>query len=115
MIRNSVVLPQPEGPRKHTSSPGWMARSIFCSATKLPKALWMPSICNASGAFVMRRTASLLRGRLALVTLGPLGEDLVAVLRRPVEVVLDQQRAVVRRDVGQRLRQRRHGDDREIL
>ena len=44
MIRNSVVLPQPDGPRKQTSSPGSIVRSIDLSATKLPKVLLMPSV-----------------------------------------------------------------------
>ncbi len=48
MIRSSVVLPQPEGPRKQTSSPGWMTRSIDFSATKSPNALWTASRRSAS-------------------------------------------------------------------
>ncbi len=48
MIRSSVVLPQPDGPRKHTSSPGWMTRSIDFSATKSPNALWTDSRRRAS-------------------------------------------------------------------
>ena len=37
MMRSSVVLPQPEGPRKQTNSPLWMSRSIASSAVNVPK------------------------------------------------------------------------------
>ena len=50
MIRSNVVLPQPEGPTKHTISPAVIVRSIDCSATKLPKALCTASMRSASVA-----------------------------------------------------------------
>jgi hypothetical protein len=37
MARSSVVLPQPEGPRKDTNSPAATARLTRCSAWKVPK------------------------------------------------------------------------------
>ena len=37
IARSSVVLPQPEGPRKQTNSPFVTSRSMFFSAVKRPK------------------------------------------------------------------------------
>ena len=39
MARKSVVLPQPEGPRKQTNSPSYTSREMFLSAAKSPKNL----------------------------------------------------------------------------
>src|ERR671923_2340151 len=101
MIRRSVVLPQPEGPRKQTSSPGSTDRLTSRSATKPPKCLETPSTLSAA----------LLWLGFGVIALVPFGEDALAVLRRPAEVVLHQHLLVVRRQVGQRLRHARHGDD----
>src|SRR5438045_4158709 len=102
MIRSSVVLPHPDGPRKQTSSPDSIVRSIDFSATKSPNSLWMPSSFSACDierswftvmdvaalypygdglrcALPIRLfTASLRRG-LRLVALAPFGQDLVAI------------------------------------
>src|SRR5450756_2033896 len=51
MMRRSVVLPEPEGPRSATSSPGRTSRLMWFSAVKLPKRL------------VMLRTSMLMLGR----------------------------------------------------
>src|SRR5688500_14592137 len=94
MMRSSVVLPQPEGPRRQTNSP-WATASVTSrKATKAPKCLETPSTLSA---------ASLLRFCFCVIALFPLGEDAVAVLRRPAEVVLHQHLLVIRRHVGQRL------------
>ena len=53
MMRSSVVLPQPDGPTKQTSSPRSIVRSTDCSATKLPKALWMPCSYRAAAAIAL--------------------------------------------------------------
>jgi len=45
MIRNSVVLPEPEGPNSATSSPVSTVRLTSRNATKLPNVLL---ICRAS-------------------------------------------------------------------
>src|SRR3954447_20608093 len=37
IIRNSVVLPQPDGPRKHTSLPSGTLRSTLSTACAAPK------------------------------------------------------------------------------
>ncbi|MCY1418532.1 hypothetical protein D9M71_340930 [compost metagenome] len=42
MQRNRVVLPQPEGPSRHTSSPAATSRETSCRAVKAPKRLWIP-------------------------------------------------------------------------
>ena len=42
MMRSSVVLPQPEGPRNTISSPRATASEIDFSASKRPKVLRMP-------------------------------------------------------------------------
>src|SRR5262249_58261 len=39
MTRNSVVLPQPDGPMKETNSPAAIARSTLLSASTLPSAV----------------------------------------------------------------------------
>ena len=44
MARNSVVLPQPDGPRKQMNSPSSMASDTFLSAWKLPKFLLSSTI-----------------------------------------------------------------------
>ena len=50
MMRRSVVLPQPEGPRKQMSSPARTARLTSFRATKLPNSLRMCSRTRKSGA-----------------------------------------------------------------
>ncbi len=42
MMRNSVVLPEPDGPSKATSFPLGTTRSTLLSALKAPKVLVMP-------------------------------------------------------------------------
>src|SRR5690606_5247173 len=41
MMRNSVVLPQPDGPSKATSSPVGKSSDTSFRAEKLPKFLWI--------------------------------------------------------------------------
>src|SRR6187402_1424622 len=93
-MRSNVVLPQPEGPRKQMSSPWCTPRLTSCSATKLPNSLriWESS----------RNSIRSLGFRLGRVPLVPLREDLVAVLRRIREVVLDEALLEVGRDVRER-------------
>ncbi|MNN80500.1 hypothetical protein D3C81_1972400 [compost metagenome] len=57
MQRNSVVLPQPDGPSRHTSSPAAMSRETSLSAVKAPKRLWMlrTFICAPGVALFMAR------------------------------------------------------------
>src|SRR5437868_2587226 len=76
MTRRSVVLPHPLGPRKQTNSPSATASETSASATTASNFL---AIERSSTAGVV---TALLR-----VPLRPLGEDPLAVLRRPVEVV----------------------------
>ena len=125
MMRSSVVLPQPEGPRKQTSSPrstasamslerleacrsscgcrraaGTAQRDRRAATARVP----LPSLAGARAPHRERRSRrdapdSLLRLGLDVVALGPFGEDLVAVLRGPGEVVLDQALLVVGRHV----------------
>src|SRR6476469_5244488 len=102
MIRSSVVLPQPDGPRNVTRLPRGTSRETSSSAVKRPNRLVMPvSDRKVAGDAPARSTAcirfprlqgllTLFRQRLAVVALRPLGEDLVAILRRPVEIVLDE-------------------------
>ena len=62
-MRSSVVLPQPEGPRKQMSSPGCTARLTPFSATKLPNSLRMSRSSRNSAHFVgsSPRSASAIR------------------------------------------------------
>src|SRR5438105_5485030 len=144
MMRSKVVLPQPEGPRKVTSSPRSTASPIVSSAVKRPKVLRMPSsLKNGSrivaametgdialliGSFLLqcrpkktrpgrgaRFSAGLFRLRLAVVTLGPLGENLVPILGRPREIVFHQSLFVVGRNVIKRLGDAGNGQHGEIL
>src|SRR5512132_1023528 len=49
MMRSSVVFPQPDGPRKHTNSPGSTDRLTPRSAMNTPNFLAMPSRATAAG------------------------------------------------------------------
>src|SRR5688500_19002455 len=104
MIRSSVVLPQPEGPSRQTNSPCATERLTPRSATKAPKCFSTPSTLSAS-----------LRFGFCVIALVPFGEDAVAVLRRPAEVVLHQHLLAIRRQIGQRLRHPGHCDDGVVL
>ena len=44
MARSSVVLPQPDGPRKQTNSPGKISREMSFSAVNAPNCLVSRSI-----------------------------------------------------------------------
>ncbi len=44
MARKSVVLPQPDGPRKQTNSPRLTSRSMSFRAVKVPKRFDKPSM-----------------------------------------------------------------------
>src|SRR5207247_11256009 len=106
MMRSSVVLPHPDGPRKHSSSPGWTSRLTPFSAANSPHSLRIPE----SSRKAMR---SLLR--LHRVPLLPFGEDLVAILRGVGEVVPDEAAFEIRGDVRKRRLHVRMRDDGEIL
>src|SRR5215471_15927382 len=119
MIRRRVVLPQPDGPRKVTSCPRPTASAMSRSAVNLPKRLVTPASLRygspGSGADAVPRTLKLFREGLRVVALGPLRQDLVAVLRFPREVVLHQPLLVIRRNEIERLGDPRDCDHREVL
>src|SRR5258706_1459665 len=108
-MRSSVVLPQPDGPRKQTSSPCRTPSETPFSATNFPNSLRIPESSRKSPLMtVERRYASVPTGaplffRLCRVPLLPFGEDAVAVLRGEREIVLDE--ALV--EVGRQVRE--HG------
>src|SRR4029079_16647803 len=134
MMRSSVVLPQPDGPRNTISSPRRTESETPCSASKRPKLLRMPVSSRKEGpAWVMccgetgcasssdapgwpgaplRRAPRLLT---RVVALRPLGDDLVAVLRRPGEVVLHEPLLVVGWHEIERLGDAGHREDGEVL
>src|SRR5205814_3110323 len=114
MIRSSVVLPQPEGPRKQTNSPFAIARSMSCSAVNAPKSLRMRRSSSRVSAVTGTR-ALLLLLRLAVVAPGPLGEHALAVRGGGGEIHLHQARLVVLRHVGQRRSHAGLRGDREVL
>src|SRR5215510_1125472 len=101
MIRRRVVLPQPDGPRKQMNSPGATVRLTPRRAMKRPNFLAMPSRASAGGRVsgdVIARPPVAARstpGPLLGVALRPLGEDALAVLGRPVEVVREDDLADV--------------------
>ncbi len=43
MQRRNVLLPEPDGPSRHITSPGWTDRSMPLSTSSLPKDLWTAS------------------------------------------------------------------------
>src|SRR6266403_3568764 len=144
MMRSKVVLPQPEGPRKVTSSPRSTASPMVSRAVKRPKVLRMPSsLKNGSrmgaaietgdialliGSFRLecrpkktrpgrgaRSSAGLFRLRLAVVTLGPLGENLVPILGRPCEIIFHQPLFIIGGNVIQRFGDAGYREHGEIL
>src|SRR5438309_8986032 len=106
MMRSSVVLPHPDGPRKHSSSPGWTSRLTPFSAANSPNSLRIPE---------SSRKAMRLLLRFDCVPLLPFRQDLVAILRGVREVVLDKAAFEVRRDVRERGLHVRVRDDGEVL
>src|SRR6185312_16710871 len=104
MIRKSVVLPQPDGPRKQTNSPSSTARLTPSSAVTAPKRLRMPaSVRNIVKGCRSRRPARAgvarapqrargCRDRSALDRALPLGKNLVLVAGRGIEVHLVENR-----------------------
>ncbi|MNP10291.1 hypothetical protein D3C76_1024360 [compost metagenome] len=84
MQRSKVVLPQPDGPSRHTSSPAATSSDTLLSAVKAPKRLWIPRtfICAPGEMLFMagphRRDGAML-GRLC--------EGSVALRQKPVIVV----------------------------
>src|SRR6476659_7592158 len=100
MIRSSVVLPQPEGPRKQTNSPLRMPRSISCRAVKPPKSLRMRRSSRSRSAVTPTRLGSALFG-LAGVAAVPFVEDTLAILGGPAEVHLHEAGLVVLGHIGQ--------------
>src|SRR5262245_26282137 len=129
MMRSSVVLPQPDGPRKQTNSPCATARSMSSSAVKLPNCLRMPlslrkvvtgrggvaaglpsgrrgtgsagplAFAPLGGEAAAGRFGGLTFFSLRVVPLRPLGEDALAVLGGPAEVHLHEACLVVLRHV----------------
>src|SRR6187402_3865585 len=95
MMRKSVVLPHPDGPRKQMSSPWRTPRLTPFRAAKSPNSLRMPLSSRKSP---MGRLLPFGLGGVAFL---PFREDLVAVLGGEGEVVLDEALLEVRRNVRQ--------------
>src|SRR5471032_1838354 len=53
MQRSKVVLPQPDGPSRHTSSPAATSRDTLSSAVKAPKRFCTPRTFIGAPGFVM--------------------------------------------------------------
>src|SRR5262249_51046630 len=111
MARRSVVLPQPDGPRKQPNSPSAISSEMSPSAVKAPNFLVRPWIRRKGGV----GNPLLLGLRLRVIALLPLVQDRLAVLRRPLEVVLDHVVEHVAGQVLDRLRQLGDRDDRVAL
>src|SRR3989442_15941304 len=112
IARSSVVLPHPDGPRKQTNSPSWISSEMSARAVNAPNCLVRRSMRRyalTSASSPSRCARPLLLGLgLRAVALLPLGEDLRAVQRRPLEVVLDH---VLQHVAGDELERLRHLDD----
>src|SRR5690606_30531709 len=65
MMRSRVVLPQPDGPSKATSSPLWMSRLMSFSARKAPNCLWTLRISMLTGLFLRAAVALAVDSRFA--------------------------------------------------
>src|SRR4026209_1048590 len=113
MIRSSVVLPHPDGPRKQRNSPCATSSRMSRSAVKAPKSLRIPSSRRKGPAPGI--TPLFPRLGFRVVALVPLGEDALARFRGLVEVHLHQALLVVLRHVRQRLGDAGLRGDREIL
>src|SRR4029079_16318162 len=114
MTRNSVVLPQPDGPRKQTNSPSSMSMLTPSSAVTPANAFEIPRSERKAARRAASRRAS--GSALPLDLLLPFRKDAVLVLRRrgEVHVLVEHGRDVRRQaglqDFGRRLgtRHRRH-------
>src|SRR5471032_436069 len=126
ITRNSVVLPQPEGPSRQRNSPLRTLRLIWSSTSAAPKRLLTPSMRNQSACGDARSCADkgksvcfillpLFRLGLAVVALVPLSQDAVTLARRPFQILLDQQRFIVGGNGGMRLGHAGISDDGEVF
>src|SRR6185436_15348931 len=141
IARSSVVLPQPDGPRKQTNSPPMISREMSFSAANAPNcfvrcsmrrygasALSLLSVIstNATCAAGLPRHRSccvygpyagsrLLRRRLAVVAFRPLGQNLRPLLAHLGEVDLGHRGIGARRIVGGRRLDPRVAQDRVVL
>src|SRR5258706_2813484 len=113
MMRSSVVLPHPDGPRKQTNSPCATSRRMSRSAVKAPKSLRIPSSRRKGSAPCF--TPLFPRLGFRVVALVPLGEDAFARFRGLLEIHLHQAILVVLRHVPHRLRHAGLRRDRAIL
>src|SRR5687767_7603335 len=113
MMRRSVVLPHPEGPRKQTNSPCATSSRMSRSAMKAPNSLRIPSSRRNGSA--PRLTPLFPRLGFRVVALRPFGEDALARFRGFLEIHLDQALLVVLRHVRQRLGDAGLRGDREVL
>src|SRR5947209_5101975 len=92
----------------------------FVPAIPIEKAYHMPLGITGSrramrGGPVMTPAASILRRSLALVALRPLGEDAIAVLRHPGEVVLHHRLLGLRRIIRRKVLDGRIGHERVVF
>src|SRR5688572_26394336 len=105
MMRSSVVLPQPEGPSRATSSPDSTSRLTLRSAWKSPNCLLTLRISILIFLFLSSHARVLLRTLRRQV-----GQGLHLALVAPLDHRLDHQR-----DQGQYGQQRGHGKGRDRL
>src|SRR6266567_3963665 len=120
IARSRVVLPHPDGPRKQTNSPSWISSEMSARAVNAPNCLVRRSMrryaLTSASPSPSRGARPLLLGLgLRAVALLPLGEDLRAVQRRPLEVVLDHVLQHVAGDELDGLRHLGDGDHRVSL
>src|SRR5574338_1630234 len=85
MTRSSVVLPQPEGPRRVKSSPSSMARLTALTAASEPNRLVSRSIAMRTLRFARGLSLELFGDRLDVLAI--LGVHLLVALLRQVVVV----------------------------
>src|SRR6476660_4597325 len=115
MMRSSVVLPQPEGPRKQTNSPLRMPGSISCRAVKPPKSLRMRRSSRSRSAVTLYSLPGSALLGLAVVAAVPFVQDTLAILGGPAEVHLHEAGLVVLGHIGQGRRNAGLRGDREVV
>ena len=86
MMRNSVVLPQPDGPMNDTKSPSLICRSTLASASTAPSPVWKvsetprASTVSAGAAAALASLVAVCGVTRSTVRMGTFGEDPSATL-----------------------------------
>src|SRR5690606_24396594 len=84
MHRSKVVLPQPEGPSKQTSSPAWISRLTWSRAVKEPNCLCSPCMVKKAGLALIPRfrlVMNVMNVSMGVLYGGPMTVQRISVIR----------------------------------